>query len=112
MLVKTHLIVTDQWDDYQISWVKFLRQITNPKLDGRGYPTFVIISNQGRIEIKTFDMNYLTNSAKKFTFPRGRGAFTQDKGYIYIKTVDDSEVLLGVVTHNHIRKYAPMFDEV
>lgn len=112
MLVKTHLIVTDQWDDYEVRWIKKLSSIENPKLDESGYPIFAILSNKGRMEIKTFDMNYLETSAKKFTLPRGRGSLTQDKGYIYIKTVDGDEILLAVVTHSHYRKYAPMFDDI
>lgn len=111
MLVKTHLIVTDQWDDYEVKWVNSLSKISNPILDDKGYPTFAIISNKGRMEIKTFDMAYLEQSAKRHTFPRGRGSVTQDKGYIYIKT-KEGEVLLGIVIHSHYRKYAPMFDDI
>lgn len=107
---KTHLIVIDQYDEYEVKWVHRLVD-TNPKLDERGYPTFAILSNKGRMELKTFDMNYLEKQAKKFTYPRGRGALTTDKGYIYIKE-ENEEVLVAVVTHRHIRKYAPMFDEI
>ena len=49
--------------------------------------------------------------AMKSTYPRGRGALTVDKARIYIKEEDGGEKLLGVVTHKHIRKYAPMYDE-
>ena len=50
--------------------------------------------------------------AKKITCPRGRAAVTTDKAYIYIQEVDNHETLVGVVTHNHVKKYAPMFDPV
>jgi len=110
MLVKTHLIVTDQYDDYRIKWVRRLID-THPKLNDKGLPTFVIIANQGRLEMNTVNMGDVAAQAKKFTFPRGRGAITTDKGFIYIKE-EKEEVLLGVVIHDHIRKYAPMYDEV
>lgn len=110
MLVKTHLIVKDQWDEYDIRWVKRIIDV-NPILDKYGYPTFAIVSNQGRVELKTFDMAYLTNYAKGWTLPKGRGARTTDKGFIYIKEAQ-GEVLMAVVEHNHIRKYAPMYDEL
>ena len=110
MLVKTHLIVTDKWDDYEIKWVKRLID-TKPKLDSNGYPTFVILSNKGRIEIKTFDLKYIEEQAKKATLPRGRASVTKDQGYILIKE-EKEEVLIGIVNHTHTRKYAPMYDEI
>lgn len=110
MLVKTHLIVTDQYDEYKTRWVKRLID-TNPIFNEKGLPIFVITSKKGRIEISTLNMNYLEKMAKKFTYPRGRGAITTDKGYIYIKE-EDKETLIGVVEHNHIRKYNQMYDDV
>ena len=110
MLVKTHLIVTDQYDEYETRWVKRLIE-TNPIFNEKGLPIFIITSNKGRIEVPTLNMNYLEKMAKKFTYPRGRGAVTKDKGYIYIKE-EDKETLIGVVEHRHIRKYNQMYDEV
>ena len=110
MLVKTHLIVTDQWDEYSIKWVKRLID-TRPKLDEYGYPTFIIIAGSGRTEMKTFNIFDVEKQAKRSTAPRGRGSFTSDQGYIYIKE-EKGETLIGVVTHNHIRKYSPMYDEL
>lgn len=110
MLVKTHLIVTDQYDEYEVNWVKRLVD-SKPKLDEHGFPTFSVVTNKGRIDIKTFDINYLEKRAKAYTFPKGRGAVTSDKGYIYIKE-EEGEVLLAVVSHTHIRKYAPMYDDI
>lgn len=110
MLVKTHLIVTDQYEDYTVKWCGRLID-TNPVLKN-GMPTFVIITNSGRMEMNTIDLLEVERQAKKFTYPRGRGSVTTDKGYIYVITQGGEEKLLGVVIHNHIRKYAPMYDEV
>lgn len=110
MLVKTHLIVKDQWDDFEVNWIQRLKD-TNPKLNENGLPTFIIISNSGRLEMSTIDINSVEKQAKKFAYPRGRGSLTIDKSYIYIKE-EKEEVLLGVVTKNHHRKYAPMYDDI
>ena len=111
MKVKTHLIVVDQYDEYNVRWIKKLSE-QKPKFDEHGNLQFAVLSNKGRLDIKTFDLKYLEKAAKKFTYPRGRGAITTDKGYIYLKTADDKEVLLAVVSHNHIRKYSQMYDEL
>lgn len=111
MLVKTHLIVTDQWDDYSIKWVRRLID-TNPVLDNYGYPTFVVISGGcGRVEIKTLNIFEVEKHAKRLTLPMGRGSLTTDTARIYIKE-DKQEVLIGYVVQNHFRKYAPMYDEL
>lgn len=110
MLVKTHLIVTDQYEHYKTKWVKRLVDL-NPIFSDNGNLQFVISANHGRMEMQTFDIGAVEAQAKKFTFPRGRGAVTTDKGYIYLKT-DKGEELIGVVIHDHIRKYAPMYDEL
>lgn len=110
MKVKTHLIVTDQWDEYDVKWTKKLVDL-NPVFTSDNKLKFAIVSNKGRLEINTMDFNYLTKQAKRFTFPRGRGALTTDKGWIYVKT-NSGEELIGVVTHRHIRKYNEMWDEV
>lgn len=62
--------------------------------------------------MNTIDLSEVERQAKKFTYPRGRGSVTTDKGFIYVKEDGGGEKLLGVVVHNHIRKYAPMYDEV
>ena len=110
MRIKTHLITTDQWDEYEVKWVGRLID-ANPELTN-GLPTFVIASSKGRIELRTVDMKQLEIRAKKFTYPRGRGKETSDKSFIYIKETNGNEKLVGVVVHKHYRKYAPMFDEV
>lgn len=110
MKVKTHLIIKEHWNEYNVKWVGRIKD-SKPILDEKGYPTFVIVSTNGRIEAKTLDIRYLIEVAKRNTYPRGRAAQTVDKGYIYIKE-KGNEKLLGIVTHMHIRKYAPMYDEV
>lgn len=110
MLVKTHLIVTDQYDNYTVKWTGRLMEADIEFKNN--LPVFVIISNNGRIEMNTLDIGSVEKQAKKFTCPKGRGALTTDKGFIYVKERGGKEKLLGCVVHNHIRKYAPMFDEV
>lgn len=111
MRVKTHLIVTDQYDEYEVKWHKRLLD-SKPELTN-GMPTFILIRHSGgRTELNTIDILYLEKTAKKFTFPRGRGSVTTDKTDIYIKEVNGNEKLMATVTHNHIRKYAPMYDEI
>lgn len=111
MRVKTHLIVTEQFDEYGTRWVRRLID-TNPEFNSEGTLTFAILSNKGRIEMKTFDINSVQRMAQKFTEPKGRGALTSDKSYIYIKEMGGKETLIGVVQHDHIRRYAPMYDEI
>ncbi len=109
-MIKTHLIVTGQWEEYDIKWCGRLLDV-NPILKN-GMPIFVIIANGGRMELNTIDLAAVENAAKKFTCPKGRGSVTTDKGFIYVKAQGGEEKLLGVVVHNHIRKYAPMYDEL
>lgn len=109
MLVKTHLIIKEHWNEYKVEWFGNLKD-AKPLLDEKGYLTFVIVSSNGRYELKTLDMAHLTEMAKRFTYPKGRAATTIDKGFVYVKEKND-EKLIGVITHKHIRKYAPMYDE-
>ena len=110
MLVKTHLIVKDQYDEFTVKWTGRLMD-ANVELKN-GLPVFVISTKQGRMELNTLDMFEVERAAKKFTYPRGRGSLTTDKGFIYVKERGGAEKLLGVVIHDHIRKYAPMYDEL
>ena len=91
VMVKTHLIVTSIHEEFTIKWC------------GRIIDTKPIFKN---------DMHVFIECAKKITCPRGRAAVTTDKAYIYIQEVDNHETLVGIVTHNHVKKYAPMFDSV
>lgn len=108
-MIKTHLIVKEQYDEYTIKWCGRLID-AKPEFKN-GLPVFVIIANNGRMELNTLDLSEVERQAKKFTHPRGRGSLTTDKGFIYVKE-HGGEKLIGVVVHNHIRKYAPMYDEL
>lgn len=110
MKVKTHLIIKEHWNEYNIKWLGNLKD-ANPILDKKGYLTFVIVSGNGRYELKTMDMIHLTEMAKRVTYPHGRAAVTEDKGYVYVKE-KEGEKLIGIVSHKHIRKYAPMYDDI
>lgn len=110
VLMKTHLIVTDIENDYHIKWVKRILDTTpqfkNDKL------VFIIVGGNGRMEVNTCDMTRVEKCARMMTLPKGREAFTSDTARIYIKEVDDKETLLGVLTHNKTKTFAPMFDKV
>ena len=108
--VKTHLIVTDIHEEYNINWCGRIID-SNPVLKN-GMPIFVVAGSNGRMELNTIDMKLIEKWGKKMTYPRGRKAVTTDKSYIYIKEVNGNEKLVCVVTHNHIKKYASMYDRV
>lgn len=111
MMVKTHLIITDIHEEYHMDWCGKLFD-AKPFLNENGMPMFIIISSQSRIELNTIDINYLERCAKKLTSPKGRGAISMDKAYIYIKEVDGNEKLLGILTHKRVKSFAPMYDKV
>lgn len=108
--IKSHLIITDIHDDYHINWCGKILD-AKPKIEN-GKPIFVIVGSRGRIETNTVDMRALEKIAKSLTEPRGRAAITSDSSRIYIKEINDSEKLLGVLTHKRIKSYAPMYDKV
>ena len=109
-LVKTHLIVTEVYEEYSIDWKGKIID-TNPELKN-GLPIFVLISSTDRVELNTININEIEECAKKITHPRGRAAVTTDKTFIYIKEIGEKETCIGVVTHNHIKKYATMYDRI
>ena len=109
--VKTHLIVTDTHREYHMNWCGKLFD-AEPALNENGMPTFIIIGSQSRIELNTIDINYLERCAKKLTSPKGRGAISVDKAYVYIKEVGGNEKLLGILTHKRVKTFAPMYDKV
>ena len=109
--VKTHLIITDIHEEYHMNWCGKLFD-AKPALNENGMPTFVIIGSQSRMEINTIDINYLERCAKKLTSPKGRGAISVDKAYVYIKEVGGNEKLLGILTHKRVKTFAPMYDKV
>ena len=111
MKVKTHLIVTEQSDQFKVKWVKRIPE-TNPQFSSGGHLMFTIVVDNKRIQVNTLDMTYLIERAKKNTYPRGRGTLTTDRALIYIKEQGDVDTLVAIVNHVHLRKYAPMFDEL
>ena len=58
MLVKTHLIITDQYDDYEVKYVAKLIDLT-PSLTSRNSMSFVIVSRNSRYEVNTNDFKFL-----------------------------------------------------
>jgi len=110
VLIKSHLIVTDVHEEYHIDWCGKIID-TKPKFEN-GKPIFVIVGGKGRMELNTTDMTRVEKCAKMCTQPRGRSAVTTDMARIFIKEVDDNEKLMGIVTHNHVKTFAPMYDRV
>ena len=109
-LVKTHLIITDIHNEYNMNWCGKILD-TKPLLE-KGMPVFAVIGTGGRIELSTTDMTRLENVAKLLTQPKGRSAISIDSSRIYIKEVDGTEKLLGILTHKRIKEFAPMYDKV
>lgn len=108
--VKTHLIIKSIHDEFNMNWCGKIFD-AQPELKN-GKPIFVIIGSRGRVELNTIDINQLEKCAKGLTTPKGRSAATLDSSHIYIKEVNGNEKLLGVLTHKHIKEYAPMYDKV
>lgn len=109
-MVKTHLIITDIHEEYSIEWCG--RIIDTKPLLRDGFPVFVLVSSVSRVELNTANMQRLEDCAKHITNPRGRSAVTTDRTRIYIREVNNKETLIGVVTHNRVKSYAPMFDKI
>ena len=109
-LVKTHLIVTDIHEEYSVNWFGSIMN-TKPLIEN-GLPVFIIISSTNRLELNTADIKQIEDCAKRITNPKGRQSITTDKARIYIKEEDENEVYIGVVEHNHVKTYAPMYDKV
>lgn len=110
ILIKSHLIVKDVHDEYKIKWIGKILD-TKPKIKN-GKPIFVVVGSLGRVELNTTDMARIEKCAKSLTRPRGRCAVTSDSSRIFIKEEDDNEKLLGVLMHDHIKQFAPMYDKV
>lgn len=109
VLLKTHLIITAVHEEYSIKWIGKILD-TKPKIKN-GRPIFVIIGGGGRLEMNTANMKEIERCAKLITRPKGRSAVTTDMAKIFIVEEDGNEKLLGVVRHDHIKNYAPMFDK-
>lgn len=108
--IKTHLIVTDIHEEYIIDWCN---SIVNTKpLFKNNKPIFILISETSRMELNTTNMAELERCAKLIAEPHGRSALTTATTRIYIKEENNKQTLVGKVTHNHIKEYAPMYDKV
>ena len=108
--VKTHLIITDIHDEYDMNWCGKLSG-AKPLLKD-GLPVFVIIGAKGRIEMNTIDMKRIERAAKSLTYPKGKSSVSVDTARVYLKEVDGNELLMGVMTHKNIKTFAPMYDKV
>ena len=106
----SHLIVRDVHEEYSIRWMGRMLD-TKPQLKN-GKPIFIIVGGGGRMELNTTDMARIEKCAKMCTQPRGRSAVTTDTARIYILEEDDNEKLMGVLTHDHVKEFAPMYDSV
>lgn len=110
--VKTHLIVTDIHEEYHIDWCGKIADAKPKFKDGK--PIFIIVGSKdnGRIEFNTTSIKEVEKCAKLITNPRGRAAITTDNCRIFLKEENGNEKLMGILTHNHIKSYAPMYDRV
>ncbi len=110
VLLKTHLIVTSIHEEYDINWCGKILD-AKPKFKN-DKPIFIIVGGGGRMEINTIDIKRVEKCAKLVTAPKGRQSITTDTARIFILEEDDNEKLLGILTHRHIKDYAPMYDKV
>ena len=108
--VKTHLIITDIHDEYEMNWCGKIIG-ANPLLKD-GLPVFAVIGSKGRTELNTIDMNRIERAAKSLTRASGKSSVSIDTARVYLKEVDGTETLMGVLTHKNIKTFAPMFDKV
>lgn len=108
--IKTHLIITDVRDEYSVKW--FGSIINCDPVLKNGVPIFVLVSSEARIELNTIDITAIEECGKRLTRPKGRSAITSDKTRIFIKEKGDKETYIGVITHNHVKTFAPMYDKV
>ena len=110
MKVKTHLIITDIHDEYDINWCGRLLD-SNPVIKD-GKPIFIVVGDHHRTEFNTVDTRMLEKYGKMFAEVKGREAVTKGCSRIYIKEVDGNEKLACIVTHWRIKQFAPMYDEI
>lgn len=109
-LIKTHLIITDIHEEYEIDWCGKI--IDAKPMIKNHLPIFIVIGDKGRMELNTIDMEKIEKCAKMLTNPKGRSAITKDSSHIYIKEIDGNEKLLGVLRHKRVKTFAPMYDKV
>lgn len=110
VMVKTHLIIKDIQDEYKIKWCGSI--IDSNPIFVNDKPVFAIVGSNHRIELNTSNMKEIEKFAKRITKPKGRKAFTSDRSLIYIKEADGGQKLVGIVTHNRYKTFAPMYDPI
>ena len=110
VLIKTHLIIKDIHEEYEFNWTGKILD-SKPKIEN-GKPIFIVVGNNGRMELNTTDMSRVEKCAKLVSRPRGRTAVTTYVVRILVKQEDESEFLVGTLTHNHVKTFAPMRDMV
>lgn len=110
IMIKSHLIVTDIHSEYHIRWLGRMIDI-KPELKN-GKPIFIVVGGGGRMELNTTDMLRVEKCAKLVSQPKGRGAVSTDTTRIYIREVDDTERLMGILTHDRVKEYSQMYDKV
>lgn len=108
--IKTHLIIKDIHDEYNIDWFGKIKD-TKPLIKN-GKPIFIIISRDCRIELNTINIKEIEKVAKANAIPHGNKAVTTGISRIYIKEIDGKEKLIGKVTKFHIKTFAQMYDKV
>ena len=109
-LIKTHLIITDIHEEYKFNWCGKILD-SKPMIEN-GKPIFIVAGNNGRMELNTTDMSRVEHCAKLVSRPKGKTAVTTDTVRILVKQEDESEFLVGTLTHNHIKTFVPMRDMV
>lgn len=109
--IRSHLIITDIHDEYHMKWCGKILD-ANPAFDEKGRPIFAIIGSSNRINVSTTDMKHLEKCAKTLTNPKGRSAIATDSARIYIVEQNGNEKLLGILIHNRVKKFSPMYDKV
>ena len=110
ILVKTHLIITDIHDEYEMNWCGKIADV-KPLIENN-LPVFVIVSSRARVEMNTLDIKLLEKTAKRLTNPKGRSAVNTDTSRIYIKDINSNEILMGYLIHKNIKTFSPMYDKV
>ena len=61
--VKTHLIITDVHDEYDVNWCGRLMDLDPLFIDD--CPIFVLVSSDTRMELNTFDLKRVEAAAKR-----------------------------------------------
>ena len=108
--IKTHLIITDIHEEYEIKWTG--RLIDTKPLFINDKLVFLIISGSTRVKLNTNNITQVEDCAKKITTPRGRSAVTTDNANIYLIEESGKETYMGTVIHHHVKKYSQMYDKV